>query len=63
MLTHGDVLGSRCFDVKLFIFKRLPLSENINEYNPVNDYDDSIKAVDHRNTISPRTELNIWMFY
>lgn len=33
----------------------------INEHNSVNDYDDSIKAVDHSNTVSPRTQLNTWV--
>lgn len=62
MLTD-DVLGNRCFDGKFFIFKRLSLSANINECNPVNYYDDSIKAVDGGDTVSQRTKLNIWIFY
>lgn len=60
MLT-GDILGNRCFDVKHF--KRLSLSENINEYKSANYYDDSIKAIGHRNAISLGTKLNVWIFH
>lgn len=42
-IVAADILGNRCFDVELF-FVRGCLSENINEYNSVNYYDDSIKA-------------------
>ena len=51
------------FGWEIIHFKRPLLSENINEYNPINDCDDSMKAVDHRNTISPSIKLNIWAFY
>ena len=36
------------FQCEIIHFKRLPLSENVNEYNSVNYYGDSIKVVDHR---------------
>lgn len=51
------------FWCEIIHFKRLPLSENVNEYNSVDYYGDSVKAVGHRNTISPRAKLNIWLFY
>lgn len=57
----GDMLGNRCFDVKHC--KKLSLSENINEYKSANYYDDSIKAMDHRNAISLGTKLNVWIFH
>lgn len=35
-MLPGDVLSNRCVDVRLFIFKRRPLSDNVNKYNSVN---------------------------